>query len=311
MSLDLKNVLASAEARSRARGKAKALEPAPAAPVPLPSLAPTPTPTRLPHWGESARGVPNAALRSALFCANLLGQHKREYVEMEEIFTQEGIRISRTGVHLDQGDLDAFVAIVHIARLQYLGKECRCTAAHILDVMGLTDAGNNRKTLDGRLNRLKATVIDLQDDRYGYQGNLIHEVYRDKKTNEYVIVLNEKLINLFAPNQFTKVEWSIRRALSRKPLAQWLHGYYSSHAKPYPITIETLRNLCGSETEELWKFTQTLRRALAALTTACHTHGQPFNHEIRGDLVEVQHQPSPSQARHLARCSAQTRRPKP
>ena len=29
-------------------------------------------------------------------------------------------------------------------------------------------------------------------------------------------------------------------------LAQWLHGFYASHAKPFPIKIETLHRLCGS-----------------------------------------------------------------
>jgi len=307
--MSLEQVLESA--RSRARARAKALEPAPAAPAPLPALAPTPTPTRLPHWGESARGVPNAALRSALFCADNLGQGPRDYVKGREIIAQAGIRISATGEQLDQGDLDAFIAVVHIARLQALGEKCRCTAARILQVMGLTDSGKNRKTLEDRLSRIKAVVIILDTDKYVYQGNLFNDLYREKESNLYVIMLNEKLIDLFSPDRYTKIDWSVRQCLIGKPLAQWLHGYYSSHAEPYPVSVAILKNLCGSQAAEMKKFVQTLRRALAALAGACTTNGQPFNHEIRGDLVEVQRRPTPSQARHLARRAAQTRRPKP
>lgn len=38
----------------------------------------------------------------------------------------------------------------------------------------------------------------------------------------------------------------MRHALDGHQLAQWLHGFYASHAKPFPIKIETLHRLCGS-----------------------------------------------------------------
>jgi hypothetical protein len=256
--------------------------------------------------------VPNAALRSALFCADNLGQGPRDYVKGRGIIAQEGIRISATGEQLDQGDLDAFIAVVHIARLQALGEKCRCTAAKILQVMGIKDSGQNRKTLDDRLSRIKAVVIIVDTDKYTYQGNLFNDLYREKESNLYVIMLNEKLIDLFSPDQYTKIDCSVRQYLIGKPLAQWLHGYYSSHAEPYPVSVATLKNLCGSQAAEMKKFSQTLRRALTALAGACTMHGQPFGHSIRGDLVEIQRQPSTSQARHLARrAAAKPRRPKP
>jgi hypothetical protein len=57
------------------------------------------------------------------------------------------------------------------------------------------------------------------------------------------------------------VEWAVRHELDGKPLAQWLHGFYASHAKPFPLKIETLHRICGSEAGEMWKFAQTLRKA--------------------------------------------------
>ncbi|CAD6532279.1 hypothetical protein LMG28727_02916 [Paraburkholderia kirstenboschensis] len=64
-----------------------------------------------------------------------------------------------------------------------------------------------------------------------------------------MIVVNPKLQTLFAAEQFTQIDWNVRRA-GRKSLAQWLHGFYASHAKPYPMRTDTLLKLAGSEDGE-------------------------------------------------------------
>ena len=97
------------------------------------------------------------------------------------------------------------------------------------------------------------------------------------------------------------MDWAVRMALSGQPLAQWVHGFYATHAKPYPISVAKLHQLCGSETEEMWKFKQLLARALESVGQACEQHGQAFHGEIREDLVYVDRQPSRSQQKHLAK----------
>jgi len=263
---------------------------------------------QLPVWPEPMRGVPNVALRSALFGAIRKGA--RPYLERQEIHAQDGITIRYTGARLDQGDLDVWEIVLHITRLQALGDECRVTAYQLLKALGKADTGGNRDVLDRRLARLKATALDVKVGRYSYMGSLIDEVYKDEDSREYVIRLNPKLRALFEPDQFTQIEWAVRHALDGKPLAQWLHGFYASHAKPYPVKIETLHKLCGSETAELWKYAQTLRRALDDVTEASAAHGQPFSYDIRGDLVCVEKKASGPQRRHLARKAAKSRKPR-
>ena len=255
---------------------------------------------QLPHWPESKRGVPNGVLRSALFGAIKKGA--RPYLECQEIHAQEGIAIRYTGARLDQGDLDVWETVMHISRSQALGDECRVTAYSLLKALGKTDTGKNRNTLNRRLSRIKATGLDVKVGRYSYEGSLIDEVYRDEDSREYVIFLNPKLRVLFEPDQFTQIEWAVRHKLDGKPLAQWLHGYYSSHAKPYPVKVETLHKLCGSEAE-LRRFRQTLCNALTDVSEASKFHGLSFRSEFRGNLVIVERKPTSSQQRHL-RCSS-------
>lgn len=299
---DLKGKLEEVVQRAQSRSLRAIREPVPG--VPLPN-----TVVQLPFWPEFVRGVPNTALRSALFGAVKKGA--RAYLERQEIHAQEGIRIIYTGARLDQGDLDVWETVLHTVRLQALGDECRVTAYQLLKALGKTDTGINRNTLDRRLSRMKAIGVDVTAGRYGYEGSLIDEVYRDKETRQYVIRLNPKLSGLFAADQFTQVDWNVRHALDGQPLAQWLHGYYASHAKPYPINVETLLKLSGSENAEPRSSRQKLRKALDALTDASDTNGQLFSYYIRGDLVHVQKLANRTQRRHLAKKTSQQRKREP
>lgn len=273
---------------------------------PAPIESPKSNVVQLPSWPEPMRGVPNGVLRSALFGAIKKGP--RRYMEGEQIASLDGIEIRYTGQRLDQGDLDVWESLLHIARLQAMGEQCRFTAYAMLKLMGKTDTGPNREALHKRITRLRANAVDIKQGRHSYIGGLVDEAYKDEETQEWVIVLNPKLHALFAADQFTQIDWSVRHELNGKPLAQWLHGYYASHAKPYPISVATLHKLCGSESVLLSDFKKDLRKALDAVTEAGTTHGQPFSNEIKDDLVYVEKKGSGSQRRHVASKSTKSRR---
>ena len=256
---------------------------------------------QLPLWPEPVRAVPNGFLRSALF--GVIRWGRRRFVKGEQLAALDGIELHYTGERLDQGDLDVWESVLHIARLQELGTQCRFTAYSLLKLIDKKDTGSNRETLHKRLMRLKATAIEFCHGRYSYAGSLIDEVYRDKETQQYVLILNPKLCALFGADNFTQIEWAVRRDLDGKPLAQWLHGFYSSHAQPYPIKIETLLKLAGSENANPRSAKQTLCKALDAVSEACAKHGQSFSYEIRDGVVCVEKTPSLPQRRHLAKSS--------
>lgn len=264
----------------------------PAAPVPD-NVA------RLPVWPDEARGVPNVALRSALFGAIRRGP--RRYMKHEPVASVEGMEILYTGERLDQGDLDVWEAVLHFIRQQELGKECRFTAYAMLKMLGKTDTGDNRKTLYARLMRLKVNGIEAKIGRFTYVGSLIDEIYKDENLDhEYVVVVNPKMKVFFERDQFTLIDWAVRMELAGQPLAQWLHGFYASHAKPYAYSVEKLHELCGSENPDMAGYKRDLRKALDSVGSACEKHGQAFSGKIQDGLVAVDRQPSKSQRKHLA-----------
>jgi len=254
---------------------------------------------RLPLWPEAVRAVPNGVLRSALFGAIRKG--RRRYLEREQIAAVDGVEISYTGMRLDQNDLDVWESVLHSVRHQALGSECHVTAYSLLKMMGKTDTGKNREILHTRIDRLRAHAVTIKNGRYMFMGGLINSAYKDEETNEWIIVICPTLKKLYSESTFTNIDWSVRHTLDEHQLAQWLHGFYASHAEPYPIKVETLHKLCGSETGEIRKFKQTLVKALNALQEASKAHGQAFRYEIRDGLVHVEKKGSRAQQRHLGR----------
>jgi len=288
-----------AEVQEKARRQAER-EPLPSAPLPKNVV-------QLPLWPQPVRAVPNGFLRSALFGAIRKG--RRRFLKAEQLAAVDGVEIRYTGERLDQGDLDVWESVLHAVRLQELGAQCRVTSYALLKLMGKTDTGKNRATLHERITRLRANAVEVKQGRYVYIGGLIDEAFKDEETQEWVIVLNPKLRPLFADDQFTQVEWAVRHALSGHQLAQWLHGFYASHAKPFPMKVETLLRLCGSESE-LRRYRQTLGDALDALVEASAAHGEGFSYDIRGDLVHVEKKASGPQRRHLDKKATKPRKPR-
>jgi len=259
----------------------------------------SPTDLRMASWPDTVRGVPNITLRSALFGSSR--STSQIYLQRAEIFTQKPTRMRYTGPRLDQGDMDAWITLLHIARQKTMGKSFKTSAYELLKQQGKTDAGNNRKTLYKRLFRLAAATLEISAARHSYTGGLIDSIYRDEITHELVISLNPELSKLFGPNEFTHIDWSIRRSLNSKPLAQWLHGFLSSHAEPIPMSVNTIMQMAGSLDVSASSREQNLRRALDALQLASDLHGQPLSYEICGGIVHIKRTPSNSQSRHLGR----------
>ena len=259
---------------------------------------------QLPLWPEAKRGAPNAVLRSALFAA-IQGKGRR-YLDDELLAAQGGITVRFTGKQLDQADLDVWEQALHLARTQALGTRCYFTAHGFLRALGRRTSGTDQEWLKSVFRRLGASLVEISDGRLTYGGTLL-EYYRDEGTGRTVLEINPKLAPFFGPTRWTQIDWEQRQRLRGKSLALWLHGFYASHAKPYPLKVASLRQLSGSQTKQLRKFKQNLTQALRDLQAAGAIRG----FEIRGDLVHVRTVPSKSQQKHLAaRRPPARRRPK-
>ncbi len=257
----------------------------------------------LPHWPEEVRAVPNGILRSALF--GVVQRGRRRYLHGVAIAALDGVAIRYKGERLDQCDLTVWQSVLHAVRHQRIGSHCKVASYTLLKLMGKTDSGKNRATLQACIERLVATALTVQQGRHTYIGSLIASAAKDESTRSWTIELDPRLSPLFCRDQFTQLEWAVRRELRGHQLAEWLHGFYATHAKPFGFRVETLRRLCGSEAE-IRRFRQSLGLALAAVAEASKAHGEKFRYTISEDLVEVSKAGTASQQRHLARRAAKS-----
>ena len=241
--------------------------------------------SQLPLWPDSVRALPNGILRSALFGAIRKGG--RRFCQSEVFPSPKGIDICYTGERLDQGDLTVYETVLHIAREQKLGEECRFTSYAMLKLMGKTDTGKNRDILHDRIVRLVSGAVELHQGSFFYVGSLVNDASKDKSTQEWVLTLNPRLRALYEQGQFTRFEHSIRRELDGKPLAQWLYGFLSSHAEPFPIKLSTLQSLCGSEIALKSDFAKKVKKACEALKEANLNHGKNFEYKVTSDMLHT------------------------
>ena len=218
---------------------------------------------QFPLWGDPQRGVPNEFARSALFAARK--GTGTDYLRDPKIFSQSGISITYSGPRLTQDHLDVFEGIMHLARDMPEGNAVRFTAHGLLKLIRRNTSGSDHTRLLRTLTDLTATSVTIKrDDGQVYWGSLLPEGAAKPEDGRYAVVINRKLIKLFERG-FTVIEWQQRKALARKPLAQALHVWLCSHEKPYPVTVQYLHDLTGSQTNQLWKFRQSLKAALGAL----------------------------------------------
>jgi TrfA protein len=236
---------------------------------------------QLPLWHEGQRGTPNSFIRSALFAA--IQSKDRVYVNDQVLCSQDGITVKYLGMQLNQEDLTVWETLVHLARQHPLGNQCSFTAHGILKALELPTGGKNHAILHKTIKRLNACSVEITYEGKTYFGSLIDGGIKDEVTSHYTIELNRKLIRLFGDSHWTAIDWQQRLQLRRKPLAQALHAYFSSHREPHPIKLGTLQELTGSRNTQAAGFKRHCRAALDALVKVSFLE----SYKIEGDKVSV------------------------
>jgi hypothetical protein len=237
---------------------------------------------QLPLWHEPKRGTPNSFIRSALFAA--IQGKDRVFMKGQFLGGQEGITVKFTGEQLNQDDLTLWETLIHLARQHPLGNQCSFTAHGILKALKVSTGGDEYRRLHEAITRLNACSVEITHEGRTYFGSLIDGGIKDEITNHYTIEINRKMNRLFGDSQWTAIHWQQRLELRRKPLAQALHAYYSSHKNPVPVTLRFLQELTGSRNNQPADFKRKCRAALDALVKIGFLQSYSF---IKGDLVKV------------------------
>lgn len=235
----------------------------------------------MPAWPESKRGTPNSFLRSALFAA--IHSRDREFLNGVTLASQKNVFVKFTGEQLNQEDLSVWEALAHLARQSPLGDTCFFSAYSLLKSLDQHTGSSQHTLLHKSIIRLVGGVVEIKQDGITYIGQLIQEAMRDDATGRYAVKLNTRLAALFGENQWTAVDWRQRQALRKKPLAQALHAFYSSHRRPFDLKIDSLREYVGSQNQRRASFRSKVAAALQELVKINFLS----DFSIENDLVSV------------------------
>lgn len=275
--------LALAKARGTAAKKAAAKK------------APAAKQLSLEFWPDAVRGVPNSFLRNSLFGVPTI---RKTYKKRTVIASVDGYEIRFKGEAFNQTDLDVWEMLLHLARLQPLGAKVEFTAHALLKELGRGTGGKDHEQLKEELARLGSGWTEITDTKAKktFAGNFISSFVRDDETERYIVTFNPATLKLYESG-YTLINWETRRALGRNNLAKFLHDNYSTHAKPYPYKVETLRDLSASTTT-VKEFKRSLKKALDALKAVGAITSWSIDDN---DLVHVMRSPSQSQLKHLTK----------
>ena len=251
---------------------------------------------KLELWPEEVRGVPNAILRGALFG---VGQERTVHKKRTLVAAVEGYEIRFKGETFNQTDLDVLEGMLHLAMPHPLGKRVEFTVHSFLKALGRGTSGKHHEEFKEQVMRLVTGGIEITDTkaRVTFMGTLVSKAFREEDSGRYVVIFDKDMLNLYEAG-YSHIDWSQRMALGKSTLAKWLHGFYATHAKPYPYKVETLQNLCGSADKSLRSFRQKLKKALDELVCVRAIDSWIID---QNDLVTVQRTPSRAQQKHINR----------
>lgn len=248
---------------------------------------------KLELWPEATRGVPNAILRGALFG---IGRERKIHKRRTLVAAVEGYEIRFKGELFNQTDLDTLEAMLHLAMPHPLGKKVEFSVHSFLKELKRGVGKEQHEQFKEQIARLIGGVVEITDltASITFIGTLVHKAYRDEKTGRYVVIFDKDMLALYESG-YTLIDWQQRMALGQSNLAKWLHGFYASHAAPFPYKVETILHLCGSTTTHK-AFKVTLKKALAELVSVGAIQSWAID---SNDLVQINRTPTPSQIKHL------------
>jgi len=228
-------------------------------------------PVRLPFWPDSRRGVSNDMARSALFTVRQ-GQERINF-KGHHVAALKNLEIIYTGEELRQRDEDVLLQLLHFGRLGNIEEPVSFVARDMLQQLGWTINSRSYRELAESISRMQASSIHLvnrtaeTERRYG--GSLIrsfeYQTKGDSGAAQWIVTFEKRIIRLFSHVSYTQIDWEQRLSLSA--MTKWLHSFYFTHQRPYPMKVATLRDLCGSSTKSLARFRQAIKQSLAELVT--------------------------------------------
>lgn len=227
-------------------------------------------PMQLELWSDEVREVPNDLIRCSLFTARSKVVPRASLQGATLFHTDRGITITYTGIELRAADDElVFLQLLDYCKVRPLGESLKFNLHTLCTDLDWPPNGRNYNRARECISRLKATEVKIYNSRTerGVSLSLVQEysfVGNGLTGTSYSLSVHPNLYLLFAGRTSTRLEWAMYRGLT--PIARRLFDYIASHREPFPLPLEDLHRLCGSNCEALRKWHDMVVMACQELT---------------------------------------------
>ncbi|QRM23556.1 plasmid replication initiator TrfA [Burkholderia pseudomallei] len=239
-----------------------------------------------PEHSEKYRLLPVELARSALF--RVTDPSKPRPYLMKASFAVMAPHgngtITYTGQELRQDDRQVLMEAL------FLEQETPGVAVikpnQFLKALGWSTGTGAREKLAECLTRLKATSLTIDVHRFPntLETSLVRRIVVNKQTGTMHVFFDEYVRRLFDNDAYARVVREHEQKLPKKAyLARWLLCFYTSHAKPIPLSLVRLQELCGDATP-MKEFTRKMKESLQQLADA----GFLLTHKVADGKVSVE-----------------------
>ena len=213
----------------------------------------------VPQHGPLQLLSPRAFFVSPLFRVASKRLTRERSVALELKNSQGEMVLRYNGPELRQSDGLVFMALLNLVRDVRAGERVSFNAEEVCRaVFGRYD-GPTRNMLREHVQRLQRGLMEFAE--FSVQLCLRFEY---PKRGAWTVALDKDIVQLFHRSAEVWLELPKRQALP-EGLTTWLYAFIESQTKLIPTSINTLRELCGSDANSE-SFPRTLRLALKELT---------------------------------------------
>lgn len=206
---------------------------------------------QLPLWSDSRRAIPNEYARSAIFTVRNKKVERRT-ITNKNVFVVGDCVVRYTGIELRAYDDElVWLEVLNFAKNFLLGEWIQFSRYQICTALGWSTSKFYYQKVHECLLRLKATAVSIENKRLG-KGKAIAfiedyewEDATGTRLPKCRIKIHQNMSALFGGHHFTELEWDAYTKLS--PVARRIYDYVASHRAPNPLRLDTVRNMCGSE----------------------------------------------------------------
>jgi hypothetical protein len=216
--------------------------------------------------------MPSDVARSAIFTCRAKSAPRRQLKRAILFSAQEDlvVRYSGTELRADDDEL-VWLELVNRCREYPLGRPVSFSLYEFLGSLGWPRTGAYYEKLRDCFTRLQACAIQFHAKREDVllSVSFINHFEIDRESTRGArcrLSVSPEIVALYERQRYNLSDRARYRDLS--PIARRLHDYLGCHARPYPVLLTTLREVCASECKETRKWKQQVSRACAELRDA-------------------------------------------